>query len=115
MDLIILLVPFAIGLFPVLQYAWFYDDVKKLKWMQLLYDAPEMEESKKNTEDIYKEALAIYHLTYEFAKSRDDIGKCKFAWSVAGTALCEVYAWGSAGSKERPFIVLPSVMREILN
>ncbi|KAL2500917.1 putative RNA-dependent RNA polymerase 5 [Forsythia ovata] len=85
------------------------------KYKQLLYDAPEMEESRKNTEDIYKEALAIYHVTYKFAESRDDIGKCKFVWSVAGTALCEVYAWNLAGSKERPFIVLPSVMREILN
>ncbi|EYU40506.1 hypothetical protein MIMGU_mgv1a0199442mg, partial [Erythranthe guttata] len=61
------------------------DLIKKYK--QLLYDAPDMEESAKDTEVIYKEAIAIYHVTYDYATSHG-VEKCSFAWRVAGSALC---------------------------
>ncbi|KAL0374399.1 UNVERIFIED_CONTAM: putative RNA-dependent RNA polymerase 5 [Sesamum radiatum] len=89
------------------------DVIKKYK--KLLYDAPDMEESSKDTTVIYKEALAIYHVTYDYAKSMDDIGKCSFAWKVGGSALCNLYAWKTAGPKEKPLTILPSVIREMLN
>ncbi|XP_011093632.1 probable RNA-dependent RNA polymerase 5 isoform X1 [Sesamum indicum] len=89
------------------------DVIKKNK--EFLYDAPDMEESSKDTTVIYKEALAIYHVTYDYAKSMDDIGKCSFAWKVGGSALCNLYAWKTAGPKEKPLTILPSVIREVLN
>ncbi|KAL0339030.1 UNVERIFIED_CONTAM: putative RNA-dependent RNA polymerase 5 [Sesamum angustifolium] len=89
------------------------DVIKKYK--KLLYDAPDMEESSKDTTVIYKEVLAIYHVTYDYAKSMDDIGKCSFAWRVGGSALCNLYAWKTAGPKEKPLTILPSVIREMLN
>lgn len=77
-----------------------------LKRMQLLYDASDMEESAKKTEEIEMEALAIYHVTYDFAKKRNDPGKCKFVWNVAGAALCNLHSRKMAGPNERPIIIL---------
>ncbi|KAG8376059.1 hypothetical protein BUALT_Bualt09G0024200 [Buddleja alternifolia] len=89
------------------------DVIKKYK--KMLYNAAEMEESKKDTQVIYEEALAIYHVTYDYAKSLDNCGKCNFAWRVAGTALCNIYAWQTAAPKEKPVTILPSVIRELLH
>ncbi|PIN13666.1 RNA-directed RNA polymerase QDE-1 [Handroanthus impetiginosus] len=89
------------------------DVIKKYK--QLLYDAPEMEESTKDTTVIYEEALAIYHVTYDYAKSANDCSKCNFAWKVAGSALCNLCAWKTAGPKEKPLMIVPSVLRDVLN
>lgn len=83
--------------------------------MQLLYGAAEMEESPKNTQVIYDEAVAIYHATYEHAAMTQSVEKCGFAWRVAGTALCNLCAWQSAAPKEMPFTILPSVLRDLLN
>ncbi|KAM7515447.1 hypothetical protein LguiA_005030 [Lonicera macranthoides] len=63
---------------------------------KILYGAPGFEESKRNPEDIYDDALAIYLITYDYAKSRGeagDIEKCGFAWKVAGSALCKLHAF----------------------
>ncbi|KAL2500916.1 putative RNA-dependent RNA polymerase 5 [Forsythia ovata] len=84
------------------------------KYKQLLYDAPDIEESAKKTEDIEMEALAIYRVTYDFARRRNDIGKCKFAWSVAGIALCNLHSRKMAGPNERPLVILSSLLRDIL-
>lgn len=84
------------------------------KYKQLLYDAPEFEESKKETELIYEEAIAIYHVTYDYAMT-NGVEKCGFAWKVAESALCSLCAWKLASEKEKPFTVLPSVLRELLN
>lgn len=78
--------------------------------MQILYDAPDMEESTKDTQVIYKEAVAIYHVTYDYAIIHG-VQKCGFAWKVAGSALCNLYAW----STEKPLMILPSFLRELLN
>ncbi|XP_076912882.1 putative RNA-dependent RNA polymerase 5 [Bidens hawaiensis] len=58
------------------------------KYKQMLYGALDFKDSTRNIEDVYNEALAIYHITYDFAKSQKDVGKCGFAWKVAGSALC---------------------------
>ncbi|KAG6389123.1 hypothetical protein SASPL_150582 [Salvia splendens] len=86
------------------------DDVIK-KYKQLLYDAPDMEESAKDTTVLYEESLAIYHVTYDMASS---VEKCGFAWKVAGSALCSLYAWKSVAHKEKPLMMSPSVLRDLL-
>ncbi|XP_071723572.1 probable RNA-dependent RNA polymerase 5 [Rutidosis leptorrhynchoides] len=58
------------------------------KYKKMLYGAPDFKDTTRNIEHVYDEALAIYHVTYDYAKSRKDIGKCGFAWKVAGSALC---------------------------
>ncbi|KAK4391719.1 putative RNA-dependent RNA polymerase 5 [Sesamum angolense] len=75
--------------------------------------APCMEESAKNTEEIYEEAIAIYHVVYDYAM-RHGVTRCSFAWKVAGSALCDLCAWKLAGPKEEPIAILPSVLRELL-
>ncbi|KAH6827518.1 hypothetical protein C2S53_007863 [Perilla frutescens var. hirtella] len=89
------------------------DDVIK-KYKQMLYEAPDMEESAKDTQVIYEEAVAIYHVTYNYA-SMYGVEKCGFAWKVAGSALCSLCAWKSAALNEKPVTILPSVLRSLLN
>ncbi|KAL3829924.1 hypothetical protein ACJIZ3_018726 [Penstemon smallii] len=86
-----------------------------IKYKELLYDGcVEMEESSKDTEIIYEEAMAIYHVTYEYATT-NGVERCSFAWRVAGSALCNLFAWKLAGPKDKPLVVLRSVLRELLN
>lgn len=56
--------------------------------IQMLYGASDFKDSTREIERVYNEALAIYHVTYDYAKTRNDIAKCGFAWKVAGSALC---------------------------
>lgn len=77
---------------------------------QLMYDASELEESGRDIEDIYNDALAIYHVTYDYAK-KTDAQRCSFAWRVAGSALCKLY---QCYQNEKPIVILPSVLREML-
>jgi RNA-dependent RNA polymerase len=77
-----------------------------------LYGAAELEESKRGMEEIFSEALAIYHITYDFAKSKRSAKKCSFAWRVAGPALLKYHAMKKG---EKSFICIPSVLREIFN
>lgn len=69
-----------------------------------------MEDSPKNISDIYKEALAVYHVTYNFAILCKSVGKCGFAWKVAGSALMSLYA---IKQNQRALTCAPSVLREI--
>ncbi|XP_056163740.1 probable RNA-dependent RNA polymerase 5 isoform X1 [Syzygium oleosum] len=85
------------------------DDVIN-KYKQLLYGAPEFEESPRKEEDIFNEALAIYHTTYNYAMRWNDVRKCRFAWKVAGPALCRLYAMKQ---EEKSIVCLPSVLKEI--
>ncbi|KAB1214810.1 putative RNA-dependent RNA polymerase 5 [Morella rubra] len=66
------------------------DEVIK-KYKMILYGAAEFEESKRVMEEIFNEALAIYHITYDYAKTRS-ASYCGFAWKVAGSALIQLYA-----------------------
>ncbi|KAL3532522.1 hypothetical protein ACH5RR_006043 [Cinchona calisaya] len=82
------------------------------KYKQLLYGAAEFEESQKHVQEIYNEALAIYHVTYDYAISQVDAGKCGFAWRVAGSALLNLYA---LSRNEKLIPVSPSALREIFS
>lgn len=79
--------------------------------MQLLYNAHDFEDSTRKIEDIFNEALAIYHVCYDYAKRVNDIGKCGFAWKVAASALSKYHA---LKQKDRPFLILPSILQDIL-
>ncbi|KAK9101032.1 hypothetical protein Scep_024462 [Stephania cephalantha] len=60
-------------------------------YKQVLYEAAEFEESPRNVEDIFNEALAIYKIVYKYAKT-NGVSKCGFVWKVAGRALCKLHA-----------------------
>ncbi|XP_055820155.1 probable RNA-dependent RNA polymerase 3 isoform X3 [Solanum dulcamara] len=81
------------------------------KYKKLLYGAVEFEQTVRKTEDIFDEALAIYHVTYDYARITYSIDKCGFAWKVAGSALCKIHA---LYKKEKDLPILPSVLQEIL-
>ncbi|XP_049354698.1 probable RNA-dependent RNA polymerase 3 [Solanum verrucosum] len=81
------------------------------KYKKLLYGAVEFEQTVRKTEDIFDEALAIYHVTYDNARITYSIEKCGFAWKVAGSALCRIH---TMYRKEKDFPILPSVLQEIL-
>ncbi|XP_060668494.1 probable RNA-dependent RNA polymerase 3 [Ziziphus jujuba] len=80
------------------------------KYKKILYEAEEFEESKRNTEDINNEAVAIYHLVYDYAKSTACIPNCGFAWKVAGPALFKLCTMKQS---ERSFLCSPFVLREL--
>lgn len=85
------------------------DDVIK-KYKQLLYEAAEFEESLKDVQELHKEALALYQVTYDYAISKGDPRKCGFAWKVAGSALLNYFA---ISRNERLVPVSPSALREL--
>ncbi|XP_056163701.1 probable RNA-dependent RNA polymerase 5 [Syzygium oleosum] len=93
------------------------DDVIK-KYKQLLYGAPDFEESPRRWDDIFNEALAIYNISYEYATGRHAaiggkaIGLCGFAWKVADPALCQIYAMKQG---QKSIVCLPSVLKEIFS
>lgn len=60
-------------------------------FMQMLYEAEDFATSSRKIEDIYNEALAIYHTSYNYAQSLKDVKKCGFAWKVASEALCSFH------------------------
>ncbi|XP_044463724.1 probable RNA-dependent RNA polymerase 5 isoform X2 [Mangifera indica] len=80
------------------------------KYKQILYKATEFEQSTRNIQEIYDEALVIYNLAYDHAKRQGAVGYCSFAWKVAGSALCKFYAMKQG---ERTMLCLPSVLQEI--
>ncbi|KAI8021430.1 putative RNA-dependent RNA polymerase 3 [Camellia lanceoleosa] len=85
------------------------------RYKQLLYGAAVFEESPRNSEDIYNEALAIYNVTYDYAKRNRDVKKCGFAWKVAGSALFKLHVIKQSEKTENPIVCSPSVLREVLN
>lgn len=85
------------------------DDIFK-KYKQLLYGCEEFEDSTKSLEQIFQEALAIYQVTYKYARRERSVEKCHFAWKVAGSALCKLYAKNQG---ERTMTCSPSVLKEL--
>lgn len=83
------------------------------KYKQLLYGAAELRESKKDIQEIYQEALAIYHVSYDHAISQGCVRRCGFAWRVAGSALCKLHAT-RISPNEDPMSAVPSVLRNAL-
>ncbi|XP_076909458.1 putative RNA-dependent RNA polymerase 5 [Bidens hawaiensis] len=61
------------------------------KYKKMLYEAENFATSTRKLEDIYNEALAIYHVSYDYAIKFTDLRKCGFAWKVAGEALCSFH------------------------
>ncbi|XP_034699033.1 probable RNA-dependent RNA polymerase 5 isoform X1 [Vitis riparia] len=82
------------------------------KYKQILYGAAEFEESPRKLEDIFDEALAIYHVTYEFAINGARVSYCNFPWRVAGRALCKLY---TVKLGEKSMVCVPSVLRQVFN
>ncbi|CAI9285993.1 unnamed protein product [Lactuca saligna] len=74
------------------------------KYKQLLYGTEDFATSSRKIDDIYNEALAIYHVSYDYARSYGDVKKCGFAWKVAGEALCSFHQMKTPG-KSIPFKV----------
>ncbi|KAJ3681816.1 hypothetical protein LUZ60_014389 [Juncus effusus] len=54
----------------------------------ILYGAAEFELSPRSQKVICDEALAIYQIVYSNAE-KNGVGKCGFAWKVAGHTLCQ--------------------------
>ncbi|KAF6142767.1 hypothetical protein GIB67_023249 [Kingdonia uniflora] len=82
------------------------------KYKQILYGAAEFEESPRSREEIFNEALSIYQVNYDYANKVDDVGKCGFAWKIAGRALYALYA---KMQDEDVIICSKSILHEILN
>ncbi|PKI76244.1 hypothetical protein CRG98_003355 [Punica granatum] len=78
----------------------------------IFLEAAEFEESSRREEDIFEEALAIYNITYDYAKNVGSVGLCAFAWRVAGSALCKFHAMKQG---EKSITCLPSILKEILS
>lgn len=75
-----------------------------------------MEESARSTSDIFNDALAIYRVTYDYAKAIGDVKKCGFAWKVAGSALCRLHAELHAKEHNQKIMaVSPSILHKLLN
>ncbi|KAL9362556.1 hypothetical protein Peur_045341 [Populus x canadensis] len=87
------------------------DEVIK-KYKEILYEAAEFNLSKRRDEEIFEEARALYQVAYNHAKRQGSVGKCGFAWRVAGLALCTLYVLKK--QEERPMICSPSALKGIL-
>lgn len=78
-----------------------------------MYGSADFKGTSRNMTDVYQDAIALYHVCYDYAKSKGDVGKCNFVWKVAGHALCQFHAMKA---KERCMLYcLPSVLAKILN
>ncbi|KAB2072347.1 hypothetical protein ES319_A07G009400v1 [Gossypium barbadense] len=84
-----------------------YDVYKKV-----LYGGAELVERQRPMNQISEEALAIYNICYEYAIKKDDVGKCGFAWKVAGSALLNLHVLGLG---EKTLSCAPSVLKELFS
>ncbi|CAL0322159.1 unnamed protein product [Lupinus luteus] len=73
-------------------------------YQEKLYGAARIEDS------LYYEALAVYHVAYDYAILRNDVKKCAFAWKVAGSTLTNIYI---VQQNLNARVFNPSVLREI--
>lgn len=81
--------------------------------LQIMYGCDDFKETLRSMNDVHKDALALYHVCYDYAKSKGDVRKCNFVWKVAGHALCHFHAMKA---KEKCMLYcLPSVLAKILN
>lgn len=69
-----------------------------------------IEDRSKNISDIYNEALALYHVNYDYAIEKKEVSRCGFVWKVAGSVLIRFYA---EQQYQKSLICNPSVLREI--
>lgn len=73
-------------------------------------DDANIEDLSKNISDIYNEALALYHVAYDYAIQVKDVARCGFVWKVAGSVLIRFYA---EQQYQKTLICNPFVLREI--
>ena len=69
----------------------------------ILYGAVEFEECKRGIDEVYNEALAIYHVTYDYANHQRDAKYCFFVWRIANSTVLKLYA---KKQDERSFVCL---------
>ncbi|GMI89458.1 hypothetical protein like AT2G19930 [Hibiscus trionum] len=82
------------------------------KYKKELYGALELEERQRPMDEIRKEAVAIYNICYDYAMKIDNVGRCGFAWKVAGSALMNLYA---SQLGESTISCAPSVLKELFS
>ncbi|MED6131270.1 hypothetical protein PIB30_008310 [Stylosanthes scabra] len=81
-------------------------------YKRILYGgADSLEDTARDMNEVYNDALAVYNVTYDHAIEVNEIRKCNFAWKVAGSALCRLY--NNIKQDEKRFDVSLSVLREI--
>ncbi|GMI94841.1 hypothetical protein like AT2G19930 [Hibiscus trionum] len=82
------------------------------KYKKELYGGLELAERQRPMEEIRDEAVAIYNICYDYAMKMNDVGKCTFAWKVAGSALLNLNA---SKLDENLLSCAPSVLRELFS
>ncbi|XP_039018521.1 probable RNA-dependent RNA polymerase 5 [Hibiscus syriacus] len=82
------------------------------KYKKELYGALELAERQRPVDEICNEAIAIYNICHDYAMKIDDVGKCGFAWKVAGSALLNLNA---SQRDENTLLCVPSVLRELFS
>ncbi|XP_045790333.1 probable RNA-dependent RNA polymerase 5 [Trifolium pratense] len=85
------------------------NEVIKL-YKKIFNDAINIVDGSKSITDIYNEALAVYHVIYDYAMVKKDVARCGFAWKVAGSVLVRYYA---EKQYQKTLICSPAVLREI--
>ncbi|KAH9619567.1 hypothetical protein KSS87_000894 [Heliosperma pusillum] len=81
------------------------------KYKLILYGADDLDKSPHSWEDIRLDALALYHVTYDYAIKINAAKYCGFAWKVAGSALLKAFIDDQV---EKPVPCLLSVQRQLL-
>lgn len=81
------------------------------KYKQILYEANDLHESSRPWEEILVDALAVYHVTYDYAIKQGEPKYCGFAWKVAGSALMQAFI---NEQDEKPVPCLLSVLRQLV-
>ncbi|KAK1396915.1 hypothetical protein POM88_006778 [Heracleum sosnowskyi] len=58
----------------------------------ILYGCDDFKETLRNIKDVHEDAFALYHVSYDYAKSKGDLSKCNFVWKFVGHALSHFHA-----------------------
>ncbi|CAM8987568.1 unnamed protein product [Rhodiola kirilowii] len=85
-------------------------DAVIMEYKQIMYGAKVFEHRTRKDEEIFNDALAIYQISYSFAKREGSVSKCSFPWRIAGEALTKLYLLKQG---ERSLTVSLSVAKEI--
>ncbi|TYH60945.1 hypothetical protein ES332_D07G014600v1 [Gossypium tomentosum] len=82
------------------------------KYKKELYGGAELVVRQRPMNQISEEAFAIYNICYDYAIKINDVGKCGFAWKVAGSALLNLHV---LGLDEKTLSCAPSVLKELFS
>uniref|UniRef100_A0A7N0UYH8 RNA-dependent RNA polymerase n=1 Tax=Kalanchoe fedtschenkoi TaxID=63787 RepID=A0A7N0UYH8_KALFE len=81
-----------------------------MDYKQIIYGAKTFGQRTREDTEIFNDALAIYQISYSFAKREQTVSKCSFPWRIAGEALIKLYLLKRG---ERPLTVSLPVAKEI--